>query len=376
MIPVAKACAAAGHEVAVAAPASFSAQVQRSGLSHLPFPDVPGDRIGAVMGGLSHLPREEANRVVIAEVFGRLDAQAALPTLIDTVEQVRPDIVVRDPCELGSLVAAERAGIPQVQVAISMDRFIVAVASWLDDPVRELEEMAGVGPARGAELILQTPTLTSVPPALDATLDAGGVPAHQRRRFWRYRRDVDSDGAALPGDWGDAAHPLVYVSFGSVAGSLDRFGALYPAVLEALADLPIRVLMTTGAAFDPAQLDPLPANAWVARWWPQEAAMTETALVIGHGGFGTTMTAIAAGRPQIVMPLFALDQFLNAEQVHAVGAGVRLLDALDAVGQVPDAVRLLLEQTHFAEAARRVATEIAALPDVSSSVGVLQDLAR
>ena len=47
--------------------------------------------------------------------------------------------------------------------------------------------------------------------------------------------------------------------------------------------------------------------------------------MIGHGGFGTTMAALAAGVPQVVVPLFAIDQFVNAEQVAAVHAGVQVL---------------------------------------------------
>jgi UDP:flavonoid glycosyltransferase YjiC (YdhE family) len=170
--------------------------------------------------------------------------------------------------------------------------------------------------------------------------------------------------------------PLVYVSFGSVAGSLAQFGALYPAVLDVLADLQIRVLVTTGTGFDPAQLDPLPPNAWAAQWWPQEAAMTEAALVIGHGGFGTTMAALRAGVPQIVVPLFSSDQFLNGERVEAVGAGVQLLGGLAGLDQVPDAVTRLLHQPRFTDAARVVAAEMAALPDLDQCVMVLQDLAR
>lgn len=375
MVPVAQACAAAGHQVAVAAPASFAEQVRRRGLSHLPFPDVPAEQMGAVFGRVSELTREEANRVVISEVFGRLDAQAALPALMDIVAQVRPDLIVREPCELGSLVAAIGAGIPQAQVAIGMDRFVVAVAPWLDDPLRELRVMAGLDPLGGAELVLGTPTLTTVPAVLDA-VPSDVVAVENRRRAWRFRSDSPVDGPALPARWGDPSFPLVYVSFGSVAGSLDRFAALYPAVLLALADLPVRVLMTTGADSTPVQLDPLPSNARVERWWPQEAAMAEAALVIGHGGFGTTMTALSAGVPQIVMPLFALDQFLNARQVQAVGAGLELPGDLDAVSALPEAVRRLLGDRRVADAARSVAAEIATLPEVGRMVAVLEDLGR
>src|SRR5918993_4577784 len=85
MIRVAHACVAAGHAVAAAAPASFASHVANAGLTPLPFPDVPADQMGAVFGRLPSLPREEANGLVIGEVFGRLDAQAALPTLTEVV---------------------------------------------------------------------------------------------------------------------------------------------------------------------------------------------------------------------------------------------------------------------------------------------------
>jgi UDP:flavonoid glycosyltransferase YjiC (YdhE family) len=374
MIPVAQACAAAGHTVAVAAPASFAAQVAKAGLTHLPFPDVPAEQMGAVFARLPSLPREEGNRIVIGEVFGRLDAQAALPTLLELTQEWRPDVVVRDPCEFGALVAAASRGLPQVQVAIGIGRFLPAVADWLDDPIRELERLGGLDDVRGVERVLSTPTFTSVPAVLDGPADEG-TEGPNGSRVWRFRSDVSAEGPSLPAEWGDAAAPLVYVSFGSVAGSTGRFDALYPAILETLADLPVRVLMTTGSGFDPAQLDPLPANAWATQWWPQAAAMREAALVIGHGGFGTTMTALAAGVPQLVLPLFSSDQFVNAEQVEAVGVGLQLLGGLDAVSEVSRLVRQLLEEPQYAEAAGRVAAEMAALPDVTTTVAVLEELA-
>ena len=375
MIPVAHACQAAGHDVAVAAPVSFAGNVADAGLPHLPFPDVPADQMGAVFARLPSLPREEGNRIVVAEVFGRLDAQAALPTLLEITRDWRPDVVVRDPAELGALVAAEGSGLPQVQVAIDMGGFVPTVADWLDEPIRELEHLAGIGEIRGAQRLFATPTFSSVPVALDYPSVEGHVPNPAQGRVWRYRIDMSASGPDLPADWGDPAAPLVYVSFGSVAGSTGRFDALYPAILEVLADLPVRVLITTGNGYDPARLDPRPANTWATRWWPQAAAMRAARLVIGHGGFGTTMTALAAGIPQLVLPLFSSDQFLNAERVEAVGVGARLLGGLDALSAVPEAVKELLDQPGYADAARRVAADMAALPDVTTTVAVLEKLA-
>jgi UDP:flavonoid glycosyltransferase YjiC (YdhE family) len=374
MTPIAHACAAAGHAVAVAAPASFAAHVADAGLAHLPFPDVPADQLGAIFSRLPSLPREEANRIVIGEVFGTLAAQAALPTLIDLARDWQPDVVVRDPCEFGALVAAAAYEAPQVQVAISLGRFLPAVADWLEEPVRELERMSGLDDVRGAERVLATPTFTSVPAVLDGmAADVGAGPGGSR--VWRFRTGGSPSGPSLPGKWGSPAAPLVYVSFGSVAGSTGRFDALYPAILEVLAALPVRVLLTTGSGFDPAQLGAVPANAWVTQWWPQAAAMREAAMVIGHGGFGTTMTALAAGIPQLVLPLFASDQFLNAEQIEAVGVGIQLPGGLDAMPQVAGLVQKLLDEPHYADAARRVGADMAALPDVTTTVAVLEDLA-
>lgn len=124
------------------------------------------------------------------------------------------------------------------------------------------------------------------------------------------------------------------------------------------------------------RLGALPANAWATPWWPQAAVMRDAALVIGHGGFGTTMAALAAGVPQLVMPLFASDQFLNAERVDAIGAGRQLEGGIQSLAEVPALVRELLEEPRFAVAARGVAEEIAALPAVATTVDVLQDLAH
>jgi UDP:flavonoid glycosyltransferase YjiC (YdhE family) len=374
LVPVARACAAAGHEVSVAAPASFGARVSASGLTHLPFPDVPADLMGPVFERVAGLSVEEANRLVVTEVFGRLDAQAALPALAEIVDRTRPDIVVRDPCELGAAVAAEHAGVPQVQVAIGVDQFLLTAAGWLDEPVRELESLAGVRDGRGQDLILGTPTLTTVPAVLDH--DPAGFPADEPRRLWRFRHPTTvPTGPSLPGRWGDQDTPLLYVSFGSVAGSLPAFAGLYAAVLDVLATEPFRVLMTTGTGVDPATLRPVPANAHVVQWWPQEAAMLEAAVVIGHGGFGTTMAALSAGVPQLVLPLFALDQFLNAQRVEAVGAGAQVLGGLSAVREIPAALHTLLQDTYAADAAGRVAGAMAALPEIAECVEVLEDLA-
>jgi UDP:flavonoid glycosyltransferase YjiC (YdhE family) len=74
------------------------------------------------------------------------------------------------------------------------------------------------------------------------------------------------------------------------------------------------------------------------------------------------------------MPLFSLDQFINAERVQTVGAGRQLVGGSAVIGQVPAAIDELLSQAHYREAADGIAAEMAALPDVASMVPILAGL--
>ncbi|MEI5674319.1 MULTISPECIES: glycosyltransferase [unclassified Nocardioides] len=368
LVPVARACAEAGHDVAVAAPASFADEVAGAGFGHLPFADVRPEVLGEVMGRLPSLSTEDANRVVVAEVFGRLDAQAALPGVAATIEEWRPDVVLREPTELGSLAAALAAGVPQVVVAVGVSSLLARVTDLLAEPLVELDELAGLRPGACSAAIRAGTTLTSVPAVLDEAITSV-VPYDGP--VIRYRVPPATGPGRLPGEWGDPEEPLVYVSFGSVAAALPPFARVYPAVLEALADQPVRVLLTTGRG---VALDTLvvPPNTRLEQWWPQDAVLPLASVVVGHGGFGTTMAALGVGIPQVVLPLFAMDQFVNADHVAAVGAGIGLLGGVDAVGDLPAALSTVLADPRHRQAAGAVADAMAALRPVGDAVRILE----
>ncbi|MFC7594728.1 glycosyltransferase [Terrabacter sp. GCM10028922] len=376
MIPVARACASAGHEVRVAAPDSFASHVERAGLEHAPFDDVPPDVMGAVFARLPSLSPEDANRVVVRDVFGRLDAQAAWPRVRDTIDTWRPDVVLREPCELGSLAAALGAGVPQAEVAIGLGRIRDWVGDALVEPLLELDELAGLGAGSCLSGLASAPVLTSVPAGLDGVVDAGDDAGQASPLVVRFRDASARDRAGtLPASWGDPAHPLVYVTFGSVTAGFDDLSAVFRGSLDALAELPVRVLLTTGHAGEPEALRPWPANAHVEQWWPQDDVMPLAAAMVGHGGFGTTMAAVVAGVPQVVIPLFAGDQFVNAARVEEVGAGIRLEGRMEATAQLGAAVERVLSDDTIRSAAQRLADEAASLPDVSEIVGLIEGLA-
>lgn len=375
LVPFARACRGVGHEVKVAAPASFASAVLGAGLSHAPFADVPPEIMGPVFGRLPTLSFEEANATVMVEIFGRLDAQAALPVLTEVITSWQPDIVVREPCEFSSLVAAERAGIPQVQVAIGMGQFTGSFLQLLAAPLAELSVLAGLPEGRALRAMSTTAGFTTVPAVLDGEETDGGSTSSQV--VWRFQDTSLTTGSPrAPVPWGEPEHPLVYVTFGSVTAGIGPFMTVYRQTLEALSDLPVRVLMTTGDTGGRLSLGTVPANAHVERWWPQAEVMPQVAAVVGHGGFGTTMMTLAAGVPQVVVPLFAFDQTVNAERVAAVGAGIHLPGGLSSVAELPSALRGVLTNPAYRAAAQAVAADMAALPDVIESVPILEKIAR
>ncbi len=369
--PFARALADAGHEVRVAAPASYARAVVKAGFTHEPFADGPRELIGAVMGRLPTLAFEEADDLVVREVFGRIDAQAALPSLLETVERWHPDLVLRESAELASLAAAERAGVPHVHVSIGMHEILTRFAAAITDPLEELGRLAGLAEGR-VSFALASETVLSVVPEM---LDHGGEPAPpESAHFLRFHVPASASNAPRLPDWGDPAAPLIYVTFGSVTGSLPSFAGVFRQALDALADVDARVLMTVGRKVDPDELGPLPSNAHVKQWWPQDAVLRQAAAMLGHGGFGTTMGALGAGVPQVVVPLFTSDQVVNGDHVAAVGAGITVERGPASVQLAAAEVPRLLTDPTYVDSARRVAAAIADLPSTAEAVHTLAGL--
>lgn len=369
LVPVAHACVAAGHEVRVAAPASFAATVARTGLEHWPFDDAPPDHMGEVfaqlpaLDGASPAEIDAGNAVVVREVFARLDAGAALPGLTTAMARWRPDVVLREQAELGSYLAAEAAGVPHVQLNTSLSCFL-DFAGLVEEPLVALGADPGLAGLRAA------PRVTLVPGSLD------GASVSQTGPLERVRvEQVPGGRPELPDWWAGRAGPLVYVTFGTVAASVGLFPDLYRRVVDALADAPVRVLLTTGDAGDPEALGTVPPNVHVERFWPQRDVMPHAAAMVAHGGLSTTLVALSAGVPMLLLPIFA-DQPFNADRVEKIGAGVVARGGPAAgAARLPDLLDRVLGETSLREGAAAVAEEIAGLPPVSRAVAVLEHAA-
>ena len=170
-----------------------------------------------------------------------------------------------------------------------------------------------------------------------------------------------SDARPLPHWWPDGDRPLVYITFGSVAAQVPPAAVVYPKALEAAAGLDARVLLTLGVGAE-VELGEVPPNVHIEKWVPQQDVLPHAAAVVGHGGAGTTLGALGAGVPQVVVPLFA-DQPANAARIAIAGAGVAA--SIDGIGA---AIEHVLADDSYRSAARRVADEMRRLASVDEFV--------
>jgi UDP:flavonoid glycosyltransferase YjiC (YdhE family) len=366
----------AGHEVLVAAQHRFSANVERTGLPFAPVGAVRDEDWMPLLPRFAQMRLDEGHDAMCSEFFGRLDMAAMLPGLREVADDWRPDLIVRESWEYGSTLVAEERGIPLVRVGLGVEG-VEDVSERAAIPAVDRERAAAGLPADpDGERLRAAPYLTDVPESLEDP----ALPAPPR--ILRFRAGQVPE----PSDPG--GEPLVYVSFGSVtAGAhMPFYPTLYRAAIEALAPLPARFLLTVGEDRDFAQLGPLPPNVEVQRWVPQDDVLQRAAAVVTHGGHGSTLGALAHGVPVVVLPLFSLDQWLNAEAVARTGAGVALdgerrtrraidLPSAHTLAGLRPAVEHVLSDPGPRAAARRVAAEMHALPAIDAAPAALEAIA-
>jgi len=151
----------------------------------------------------------------------------------------------------------------------------------------------------------------------------------------------------LPGDWGSARDRApVYLTLGS-SGAI----RCLPILLEALATLPVDVLLATAGR---DRFVNLPANVRAVPFVDGNAACARASVVIHNGGSSTGYQALATGAPVLGIP-GNLDQYLASERIDQVGVGLSLRSGRLTVAEVRSSVQRLLSEPSFAHAARDLA---------------------
>lgn len=139
----------------------------------------------------------------------------------------------------------------------------------------------------------------------------------------------------------DAGEPPVYAGLGSHTVPAVR-GALRHTV-EAALELGLRAVVQRGSGLEDER--GYGDRVLFVDDVPHALLFPRTAVVVHHGGAGTTAQALRAGRPQVVLP-FTMDQPFFARRVHEIGVGPVPVPAPEATPErLRDALRSVLEPT-------------------------------
>ncbi|KHN51382.1 N-glycosyltransferase [Pectobacterium fontis] len=154
----------------------------------------------------------------------------------------------------------------------------------------------------------------------------------------------------------DDSRPLIIVSQGTLA-NVDLQQLIGP-TLRALADLPVRVLATTGGrAVDSLQAS-LPENARVVSFLSYGDWLPTASIVITNGGYGSINSALKDGVPLIVAGV-GEDKQEGAARVVFAKCGINLQTSTPSEEQIKQAVIEILEDPGYARRATWIKADYA-----------------
>lgn len=368
LLPVARAARDRGHSVAIASGGGLEPVAR-----HLGFEFLPCGGGGDVADLDSHLPPELREQLVGAPIavrhltaFSAGLAPAFARDLLDRGAEWQPDVIVREPVEFGSVIAAERWGIPYASVmwgAYIDPRFIIRDA------------VAGVAAAFGldGEAVLdgfdRHLVIRYLPPSWRIP-DTSWPTTASSFQAPPYDRIDDADHPDPTAGLGD--RPTVYATIGL---SFSTDPTVFRAVLDALDGLDVDAIVTTGHALDAAALGRVPANVHVSPYIPGSLVLPRCAAIVMHGGFNTLHQALWHGLPSVVVPQMGGDQGMSAEHVARLGLGLHVPGPVPSVDDLRGAIERVIVGPAFADRSRAMQDEIRALPPLEDAIARLESLA-
>lgn len=358
---------ARGHAVTVLAGPTLRAEIEATGATFRAWQRVPHRRSATDTDPFADHDLTGPGQLV-ARLLERLFAGPAADYAaeVGAALDARPaDVLVSSFVLLGALAGAEARGVPSValmpqvyalpapgmppfgtgwapahgRIGRLRDGIVNGMGSRLwarGTPVLN-SARAGLGLAPLAHILDQVDAAERVLVLTSQAFDfPAGLPANVRY----VGPQLDDPGWAeqAPCEVPAGDEPLVLVGLSSTF--MDQ-GDLLRRIVAALATLPVRALVTTGPEVDPTDVVGT-ERIRVVRSAPHSAVLPHATAVVTHGGHGTVVKALAAGVPQLVIPL-GRDQPDNAARVVAAGAGLRLPTKAGPTA-IARAVRRLLDE--------------------------------
>ena len=276
--------------------------------------------------------------------------------MLEAVARRPTDVVVVDALMVGAMRAAADAGLRYVVLEHmyngSFSRSILGGPMGLSLRLRRLNPQQALD-AAAARILATIPSLDPLPSSPSNLHRVGPVVPFAQRQPTNGR--------------------TVLVSLSTFA--FPRMDECLKSVLAAFRGLGADVVVTTGPAVDPRSLGSVP-GVEVHRYVPHVELMPRVDMVVGHGGHGTTMQALAHDLPLLVMPMDRLtDQPAVGRSLEKVGAG-RVVPKRSSPDRIRPVLEELLADGPHRAAAARLGAEVRSLPGARVGADVIEGLLR
>jgi UDP:flavonoid glycosyltransferase YjiC (YdhE family) len=300
-------------------------------------------------------------------------AKATLRGVDQAAAGFRPDVMVVDQHAVAGALVAHKRGLTWASVApTTMElsrpyRVLPKVEAWLLSLLDGLWADAGL-PGLPPHDLRFSPHLLI---AFTGSALTGELPWPDNAALIGPALEPRPADADFPWDWLDPDRKHLLVTVGTL--SMDLAESFYHRMAQALEPLGGR-LQAVVVAPEYALPDP-PAHVLVRRRVPMLELMPRLDAVVSHGGLNTVCEALAHGLPLVVAPIKD-DQPINAAQVAAAGAGVRVRFTRGRPQTLRDAVLAVLDDPSYRAAAARVRDSFHAAGGAGAGADLLEALAR
>ncbi len=342
-----------GHQVTLCTSSSFEGFITEHGLQY-----------GYMNNDILKLIDTDAGRDAVEDsgsLFGWLKTMATLAKQVkplqaqmiadawESADKARPDLIVYHPKAMAGPHIAEKMGIPRI-MSVPLPIFTptaefpsmvfpnLKLGGWynrltytlsvklawmqyrgLINPWRE--KTLGIAPAPRSfdemKLANGSPTPTLYPYSEQVVPRPSDWPATTiSPGYWFLDRQDDWQPPQNLADFLDAGSPPVYIGFGSMAGR-DAAGKA-KAAIGALQKSGQRGIIATG--WGGLSVDDLPSSILKIDAVPHDWLFERVAVVVHHGGAGTTAAGLRAGKPTIICPFFG-DQPFWGRRLADLGVG-------------------------------------------------------
>ncbi|MFK0245949.1 glycosyltransferase [Amycolatopsis azurea] len=361
LVPLAHGLADAGHTIAFTGEPSMVPIVEAAGFTAFPSgPNLGGDGKRRPLLPVDR-DREDAD---FRDGFVRRTAPLRADDVLALSEHWAPDLLVCDEADLGSMIAAEKLGLPHVTVLVMAAGALVR-PDLVDDALNEVRAVHGLVPQRNLEQAYRHLVLSPFP----ASFRDPRFPLPPTARSFH----VPVPGRGEVPDWYVEDRPTIYFTLGTIFNT--ESGDLFARVLAGLRAVDATCVVTVGNLIDPTEFGSQPEHIHLAKYLPQDDVLPYCDAVVTHGGSGSLLGAIAHGLPMVVLPMGA-DQPHNGDRVAELGLGA-VLDVIDATPEdVRNAVTSVLKEPSYREAAARLRGEVTAYAPPEKVIPLLEGLLR